>query len=330
MFNNTSGWYSITGHIYPQWQWDRWTIDFAGKRVLMEMLHKLVLRPARRVGSLVLPEKVILRRSHEYVKKRYRRFLEQHISPEWLVSNVQDGPAMSERLRLLTRSLDERFFESEYTHDQFFYESYRQIYHFAVLLEKHGFNFRTCGAILDFGCGSARILRLFRYLSGVRLVGSDANPECIEWCRDNVPGCQFQVNQLDPPLAFSEGNEFDLIISLSVFTHIPLNQQTAWLLEMKRILRPGGILLCTVAGTSHFKAQLGIEANRLLNEKGEVTLGKDDQGVSLSTKAGGSNFDVFQRRDKVIEVFGGALKMLDYIPSSRAPIGQDLLVLQKT
>jgi SAM-dependent methyltransferase len=152
---------------------------------------------------------------------------------------------MSNRLRLLTRSLDEQFYESEYSDDQFFYESYRQAYHFSTLLEKFDFNFRTCGAILDFGCGSARILRLFRYISGVRLLGADANPE------------------------------------------------------------------------------------RVLNQQGEVTLGKDDPGVSFSTKAGGSQFDVFQRRDKVIDVFGRVLKMLDYIPSSRAPIGQDLLVLQK-
>lgn len=295
----------------------------------MEILHNLALRPMRRVGLVVLPEKVVLRWSHEYAKKRYHRFLEQRVSPEWLVSGVQDGPAMSNRLRLLTRSLDEQFYESEYSDDQFFYESYRQAYHFSTLLEKFDFNFRTCGAILDFGCGSARILRLFRYISGVRLVGADANPECIQWCIENVPGCQFHLNQLDPPLTFSKGSEFGLIVALSVFTHIPLHQQTEWLEEMKRILRPGGILLCTVVGTSHFNAQLGTEAKRLLNQTGEVTLGKDDPGVSFSTKAGGSQFDVFQRRDKVIDVFGRVLKMLDYIPSSRAPIGQDLLVLQK-
>ncbi len=296
----------------------------------MEMLHDLVFRPARRVGARVLPADLLHHWSHKYVKKRYLRFLEQRISPQWMVPGIQDGPAMSDRLRLLTRSLDERSYESRYTDDQFFYESYRQVYHFLILLEKFGFNLRTCGSILDFGCGSARVLRLFRHIFGVQLIGSDANPECIEWCRANVPGCRFEVNQLDPPVPFSEDNEFDLIISLSVFTHIPLHQQVEWLRELKRILRPGGILLCTVVGTSHFNAQLGTEAKRLLNDTGEVTLGKDDPGVSLSTRAGGSNYDVFQRRDKVIDVFGGVLKMLDYIPSSRAPIGQDLLVLQKT
>jgi len=235
---------------------------------------------------------------------------------------------MTTRLRLLTRTLDKESFEEEYPTDQFFYESYRQVLHFFKILIPHGFNLRTCGSILDFGCGSARIIRLYRYMSGVRLVGSDANPECIAWCREQVPGCEFHINQLEPPLPFATGNDFDLIISLSVFTHIPLEQQIIWLQEMKRVLKPNGFLLCTVVGTSHIDAQLGADGRRMIQEKGEITLGKDDPGVSLSTQAGGSKFDVFQRRDRVIEVFGSVLRLRDYIPSSRSPIGQDLLVLQ--
>jgi len=235
---------------------------------------------------------------------------------------------MSTRLRLLTRALDRETFEAEYPNSQFFYESYRQVLHFFEILMSHGFNLRTCGSILDFGCGSARILRLYRYLSGVRLVGTDANPECISWCREQVPGCEFHINDLEPPLHFAKGNDFDLIISLSVFTHIPLEQQIRWLQEMKRVLKPNGFLLCTVVGTSHIDAQLGVNGRRIIQEQGEITLGKDDPGVSLSTHAGGSAYDVFQRRDRVIEVFGSVLRLRDYIPSSRSPIGQDLLVLQ--
>ena len=119
-----------------------------------------------------------------------------------------------------------------------------------------------------------------------------------------------------------------MIISLSVFTHIPLAQQIVWLEEMKRALKPNGFLLCTVVGTSHIDAQLGVNGRRIIQEKGEITLGKDDPGVSLSTQAGGSAYDVFQRRDRVIEVFGSVLRLRDYIPNSRSPIGQDLLVLQ--
>jgi SAM-dependent methyltransferase len=295
----------------------------------MDALHSYLLRPTRRILAAVLPQDIVFRASHQYVRRRYLDLLDKHLSPQWVNRSLTDGPPMSTRLRLLTRALDRETFEAEYSNSQFFYESYRQVLHFFKILLPHGFNLRTCGSILDFGCGSARIIRLYRYMSGVRLVGTDANPECISWCREHVPGCEFHINELEPPLSFAKGSDFDLIISLSVFTHIPLEQQICWLQEMKRVLKPNGFLLCTVVGTSHIDAQLGASGRQMVQEKGEVMLAKADPGVSLSTQAGGSNFDVFQRRDRVIEVFGSVLRLKDYIPSSRSPIGQDLLVLQK-
>jgi SAM-dependent methyltransferase len=295
----------------------------------MDAVHSYLLRPTRRILGAVLPQDIVFRASHAYVRRRYLDLLDEHLSPEWVNRSITDGPPMTSRLRLLTRALDRDTFEAEYPKSQFFYESYRQVLHFFRILLRNGFNLRTCGSVLDFGCGSARILRLYRYMTGVRLVGTDANPECISWCREQVPGCEFHINDLEPPLSFAKENDFDLIISLSVFTHIPLEQQTCWLQEMKRVLKPNGFLLCTVVGTSHIDAQLGANGRLIVQEKGEVTLAKDDPGVSLSTQAGGSNFDVFQRRDRVIEVFGSVLRLKDYIPSSRSPIGQDLLLLQK-
>jgi hypothetical protein len=115
-----------------------------------------------------------------------------------------------------------------------------------------------------------------------------------------------------------------------VFTHIPLDQQTTWLQEMRRVLRLGGFLLCTLAGAFHVDAQLGPNGRKIIRERREISLGQLDPNASLSTRAGGcSRYDVFQRRDRVVEIFGSILKLRDYIPCSRAPIGQDLLVLQK-
>jgi ubiquinone/menaquinone biosynthesis C-methylase UbiE len=105
------------------------------------------------------------------------------------------------------------------------------------------------------------------YMRGVRLVGTDANPECISWCREHVPGCELHINDLEPPLALANGNNFDLIISLSVFTHTPLDQQTRWLREMNRVLKPNGFLLCTVVGTPHIDAHLGANGRKLIQER---------------------------------------------------------------
>jgi predicted SAM-dependent methyltransferase len=63
----------------------------------------------------------------------------------------------------------------------------------------------------------------------------------------------------------SDGS-FDLIYALSVFTHIPVQWQMAWLQELHRVLRPRGYLLCTVLGNSY---------SRMLNEQDRATLKRD-------------------------------------------------------
>lgn len=111
----------------------------------------------------------------------------------------------------------------------------------------------------------------------------------------------------------------------SVFTHIPLDLQRPWLAEIRRILRPGGYFLCTVAGAHHIRIQLSTELRRLLDREGHVTLNADDPGVSYATKAAGS-WDVFQTREEVQRSFGSVFEVLSY---SASETGQDTLVLRK-
>src|SRR3546814_6253266 len=64
-------------------------------------------------------------------------------------------------------------------------------------------------------------------------------------------------SDLTPPLAFAD-ESFDLVYALSVFTHIPLELQRDWLDELRRVLVPGGYLLCTVtddAATRQLQAE---------------------------------------------------------------------------
>ncbi|MGY1688890.1 class I SAM-dependent methyltransferase [Geodermatophilus sp. SYSU D01105] len=54
-----------------------------------------------------------------------------------------------------------------------------------------------------------------------------------------------------PPLPFDDGR-FDLVLGYSVFTHLPVDHQDAWLAELRRVTRPGGLLLLTVHGRSAY------------------------------------------------------------------------------
>lgn len=138
--------------------------------------------------------------------------------------------------------------------------------------------------VLDFGCGPARVTRVFRDMyPGVALFGCDIDPEAIAWCEQNLPGvARFTVNDLLPPLPFEAGT-FDLIYGISVFTHLPEAFQAAWLLELRRVLKPGGVLITTVHGPAivEYIAQVYPGASALRDEvrdRGFVYVGTRREG----------------------------------------------------
>lgn len=102
-------------------------------------------------------------------------------------------------------------------------------------------------AILDFGCGAGRQIQYFYDYKSAKVYGCDPNATHIEWLTKNYPLADFRVSQFMPPLPFDD-NTFDLIYSVSVFTHLSEEAQFAWLKELKRVLKPNQIALLTTLG----------------------------------------------------------------------------------
>jgi SAM-dependent methyltransferase len=118
------------------------------------------------------------------------------------------------------------------------------------LLAKHGIALHQQHSILDFGCGCGRVLRHLRHLPA-ELHGCDSNPVALEWCADNLPFARFAVNALESPLDY-DMEAFDVIYALSVFTHLPQRLQSHWMSEMRRVLKPGGVLVVSLHGNALF------------------------------------------------------------------------------
>src|SRR5271167_1546340 len=75
--------------------------------------------------------------------------------------------------------------------------------------------------VLDFGCGCGRIMSYFRRSSSGVLYGTDIDAEAINWCNANMASvASFSTNAEWPPLVFCD-RTFDLVYSISVFTHLP-------------------------------------------------------------------------------------------------------------
>ena len=103
-------------------------------------------------------------------------------------------------------------------------------------------------SILDFGCGCGRMVR---FLSDYGPTGSihacEVNPDHMKWCRDNLTSIQISQSEALPPLPYID-QMFNMIYGLSVFTHLTEENATKWLAELKRVLKPNGILIVTISG----------------------------------------------------------------------------------
>ena len=77
--------------------------------------------------------------------------------------------------------------------------------------------------------------------------GADIDGASIDWLRaDLCPPLHVCRSWAMPPLDLEPGS-FDLIWAISVFTHLTDNS-LAWLHELHRLLRPGGLLMATYMG----------------------------------------------------------------------------------
>jgi SAM-dependent methyltransferase len=279
-------------------------------------------RKGRDVILRVLPPEPVFAAYHRLARRRFLDYSQRKLGVDF--KEVAPGASPPRALVAKTSASNERQLQLESNPDKYFGGGYRMVLNWLRMLEHISFNIRTVGAVLELGCGTARLIRHFRCMDGVRLVGTDLNPEMIEWCNQNVPGIEFYCNDLEPPLPLAGDAAFDLILASSVFTHIPRELQRPWLREMRRLLHPSGVFLCTVLGGRAKQTLLGPKEYGELAEAGYIELAGDDTRATLATQVGGSGWDVFQSRGELIRTFGEVFRIVDFVPGT-----QDLLVLQR-
>ena len=132
--------------------------------------------------------------------------------------------------------------------------------------------------ILDWGCGPGRIVRHLPALldKSCKIYGADYNAKSIKWCQEYIKGVTFSLNSMSPPAAFND-NSFDLILGVSIFTHLSEKMHVAWFNELLRLIRQNGIILISTQGAA-FLGKLSKDEVNKFNKGTLVVRGKTREG----------------------------------------------------
>jgi SAM-dependent methyltransferase len=99
--------------------------------------------------------------------------------------------------------------------------------------------------LLDLGCASGRALRHFLDLSaGIELLGVDLGAHHVAWARRHLPPALVVALATTIPSLPLEDASVDVVTAFSVLTHVSEFEESL-LLEVRRVLRPGGFALVT-------------------------------------------------------------------------------------
>lgn len=148
-------------------------------------------------------------------------------------------------------------------------------------------------AVLDFGCGSGRLLAGWQLLEpGLALHGCDLHPDLVAWASASFPpGVELVRNGIAPPLPWEAGR-FDFAWAASVFTHLSVPSQRAWQAELHRVLAPGGLLLVTLHGGLYVRFLFGEGSARheAFVREGHLELGDTGEGSNSCSSFHGPAF----------------------------------------
>ena len=143
--------------------------------------------------------------------------------------------------------------------------------------------------VLDLGCGNGRLYQILAKKQ-VLYTGLDQSGELIKLAKEKVPEVEFVVGEMTE-LSFT-AESFDVVFGIASFNHIPGSElQLKSLQEMKRVLKPGGLIIMTNWNLLSDSAQKNIAKHgwKVLQESPEQGIDvmvpwKNPQGETLGER----------------------------------------------
>jgi SAM-dependent methyltransferase len=182
-----------------------------------------------------------------------------------------------------------------------------------------------CAHVLDWGCGCGRVTRYFRDAMPAELTGVDVDADNVRWCQEHLPFARFRHVPLHPPMPLAAG-ACDLVVGVSVFTHLRQEVQFEWLAELNRVCRRGALLLLTFNGEGAV-CMAGLEPRQYwqLARRGFLELSNCQYDADLAEKDYYVN--VYHTQKYVRRHWNRYFRIENILPSYAGE--QDLVVLRK-
>jgi ubiquinone/menaquinone biosynthesis C-methylase UbiE len=119
------------------------------------------------------------------------------------------------------------------------YQSLHQL--IAEILEKEGAFTKPAIQCLDAGCGTGGMIRFLGMEK--TMIGMDVSSRALKFCRKRAITKIFSGDSMALPIRDAS---CDVVLSINVLYHQRVSEATTALMEIKRVLRPGGLLLAVV------------------------------------------------------------------------------------
>ncbi|SDT93820.1 Methyltransferase domain-containing protein [Pseudomonas pohangensis] len=194
-----------------------------------------------------------------------------------------------------------------------------------LLQERFDRTFSNFNSILDWGCGAGRLTRYLPFFTS-SITAVDIDPDNIRGCKESIPGVDFLQTELHPPTPFGNAS-FDLVIGLSVLTHLREPVQNAWLAELQRIVCPGGLVLLSIQGMAQSALyRTPIERCLAVRSEGILYVGNNSQ-LDQVIDAPDYYVDVIHSHDYVMTKWGNYFDVLEIVEAIAG--NQDLVVMRR-
>ena len=182
--------------------------------------------------------------------------------------------------------------------------------------------------ILDLGCGNGRLYEILKD-KNIDYYGVDISEKLIEISRQKYPQAKFQVaDALNLP--FPE-EFFDKVFGIAVLHHIPSRElRVQSLKEIKRILKPKGILFLTVWKFHGLKEKLLLLKFTIVKLLGQIKLDFGDIFKPWGKKTE-RYYHCFSKRElkTMVEEIGFNIRKISVVRNKRGNRQNILLIAEK-